>query len=391
MSDRLPEEFDALAPKLRAWRRDFHAHPEPGYGERRSGKIIAETLQGLGFEVRRLAETGVVGLWPGTDPDLPALAFRADMDALPITEESAASYRSQTPGLMHACGHDGHMAILLGFAQWLAERPKRFAGPITLLFQPAEEGLGGARRMIAEGALTAPRVAEIYGLHVWSPLASGLVGVRPGPMMASSDRFAIAFFGKGGHGAMPHLAKDALLAAAEFVGAAQSLVAREIDPLDSAVVSVCQFHAGTADNIIPESAVVRGTTRALRPEIRSLLPKRLRALADGVAAAHELSVEFTWIDQYPPTLNHERPAARVRAVAEGLLGQARVPVVAPSMAAEDMSYYLNEIPGAYFWLGSGSEAKGTHWPHHNPRFDLDEDVLPLGVALFAGIAEDYFS
>lgn len=386
--DRLDPAFAALAPRLTAWRRELHRHPERGYEEERTGAFVAETLGRLGFQVSRVAQTGVVGLWPGRDPEAPCVAFRADMDALPLQELSEHAYRSENPGVMHACGHDGHTAMLLGFAAWLSEGRHVFPGAVKLLFQPAEEGLGGARRMIAEGVLEAPKVAAIFGVHLWTPLPVGVIGSRPGPMMSSSDRFAVRFEGLAGHGGLPHLAKDALLAAASFVVATPRIVAREVNPLESAVVSVCQFHAGEADNAIPGEALVRGTTRAFTPERRVALQAALRRLAQGTAQAHDLGHRFTWIDQYPPTCNDPACYAWVREVAGGL---AQAEEIAPTTAAEDFSYYLERVPGCFGFIGAGNAAKGLTASHHDPRFDFDEDVLPFGPALFAGLAERFFA
>jgi amidohydrolase len=380
-----------LIDELVATRRDLHRHPELGYAETRTSNIIVQRLTELGFEVRKgLGKTGVVGLWRGEDPNGPTVAFRADMDALPIQEENTHGFVSTVPGLMHACGHDGHVAILLGFARWLSTRPQRFPGHVKLLFQPAEEGGGGARPMIAEGALDSPQVSAIFGLHLWNQVPTGYVGVKDGPLMAATDEFRITVKGRGGHGAMPHQTSDAVLAAAQVVQALQTIASRRIDPLESVVVTVGSLHAGKAANVIAERAELKGTARSFLPQIRRMLPGLIEQTARSAAAISDASIEFDWIEEYPPLINPKREAEFVRAVAISELGEEFVLPALPTMGGEDFAYYLEKVPGCYFWLGAGNVEKGIDKPHHNPRFDIDEEALPLGVALFARLAETFF-
>ncbi|RJO64813.1 MAG: amidohydrolase [Myxococcales bacterium] len=383
-------EIQALAPELVALRRDFHRHPELGFQEERTSRLVAERLEALGFAVQRnVAKTGVVARLVHPARKGPILAFRADMDALPLTEANTHDFVSLHPGAMHACGHDGHMAILLGFARWLSQRKARFPGEIRLLFQPAEEGLGGAAPMIAEGALEG--VGAIVGLHLWSGLKLGYAGVRPGPIMATCDEFVITVHGKGGHAARPQETADAVLAASQVVVALQTIVSRAVDPLQPAVVTVGQIAGGSAHNIIADRVELRGTARTFDRVLRRRLPELIRQRAEAAAAICGATVELQWIEQYPPTINDARMAELVRKAAETVLGKDRVGPGEPTMGAEDMAYYLEKIPGCFFFLGAGNPERGIDKPHHNPRFDLDEEALPYGVAIFAAVAERFFA
>lgn len=386
-----PPDIDVLIPELVATRRDLHRHPELGYEEHRTSERVASRLSELGFQVTRgLGKTGVVGRWPAAQTEGPTIAFRADMDALPIQEENTCDYASATPGIMHACGHDGHVAILLGFARWLSQAPP-LPGNVVLIFQPAEEGGGGAVPLIEAGVLDNPPVSAIFGLHLWSQVQVGAVGVKSGPFMAAADQFRIEVLGKGGHGAMPHQTTDAVLAAAQIVCALQNIVARRIDPQEAAVISVGTLHAGTAGNIIAERAEMQGTARSFLPEIRDSLPGLVEESARHAAAGLGARTTLDWERGYPPLFNHPRESDLVRRAAVALLGEAPVLEGKPTMGAEDMAYYLEKVPGCFFWLGAGNPEKGIDKPHHNPRFDIDEDALPLGVALFARIAREWFA
>jgi amidohydrolase len=379
----------ALADQLRAWRRDFHQHPELGFNEVRTARIVAAELGKLGLDVQTgVGKTGVVGLLAGAF-DGPTVMLRADMDALPIQEETGADYASTTPNTMHACGHDGHMAIGLGVAHLLAARRDRMHGRVKFIFQPAEEPMGGAQAMIADGALENPRPDVAFGLHLWNPLPVGQVAVTTGPIMAGADTFTIHLQGQGGHAASPHETRDPVVAAGQIIAALQSVVSRNIDPLDSAVLSVTSLQAGTAGNAIPMTARLEGTLRTFTPRARTVALERLRDIAEGISAALGCTATVEGCQEAPPVVND--------ATALEILRQAIAPLFAPdalradfrTMASEDMALFLKEVPGCYLLLGASNAARHLDYPHHQPRFDFDEAILPQGVALLASAAAAY--
>ncbi len=361
-------------------RRDLHRHPELAFQEHRTAGIVAERLRAAGYEVRTgVAETGVVGTLHGGAGDGPTLLLRADMDALPIVEESAHDFTSTHAGVMHACGHDAHVAIGLAVAERLARTRGEWGGTVKYVFQPAEEGGGGALRMVEEGVLEG--VDAALGLHVWLGMESGVVGVVPGPLMASAGEFEITIRGRGGHGAMPHDTIDAVLVGSHVVVALQSIVARNVSPLDAAVVSVGVFQAGTAQNIIADSARLVGTVRAFDVDACAELPRRIERVVAGVCSALGAEYDFHFQQDTPPTINDPALAEAVRLAAEEVLGPERVrtdPDVR-TMASEDFGEFLLRVPGCYFFVGARNEAIGAVHPHHSPRFDLCEDALPVSV------------
>lgn len=372
---------DAEVQTLISTRRDLHRHPELGYQERRTADVVAERLRAAGFEVReRVAETGVVGTLRGAAGDGPTLVLRADMDALPIQEENAHAFTSVHPGRMHACGHDAHMAIGLAVAERLAQRRAEWPGTVRYVFQPAEEGGGGALRMVESGVLDG--ADAVLGLHVWMALDKETIGVVPGPMMAGSTDFRLVVHGRGGHGAIPQETVDSIVVASHLVVALQSIVARQVSPLDTAVVSVGAFHAGTAFNAIADSAVLEGTIRAYRMELLEELGERIRAVAAGVCSAFGASFDLhLGVMPYPPTVNDPAMTARVVRAAEAVVGPERVrtdPEVR-TMAAEDFAEFSRRVPGCFFFLGIRDEAAGVVHPHHSPWFDVSEEALPVGV------------
>jgi amidohydrolase len=357
-------------------RRDLHRHPELGFQEHRTAGIVAERLRAAGYDVQTgIAVTGVVGTLKGGAGDGPTLLLRADMDALPIAEECAHDFTSAHPGLMHACGHDAHVAIGLAVAERLARTRHEWGGTVKYVFQPAEEGGGGAMRMVEEGVLEG--VDAALGLHVWLGMESGVVGVVPGPQMASAGEFEITVRGRGGHGAMPHDTIDAVLVGSQVVVALQSIVARNVSPLDAAVVSVGVFQAGTAQNVIADSARLVGTVRAFDVDACADLPRRIERVVAGVCSALGAEYGFHYQQDTPPTILAET----VRLAAEEVLGPERVrtdPDVR-TMASEDFGEFLLRVPGCYFFVGARNEATGAVHPHHSPRFDLCEDALPVSV------------
>ena len=361
-------------------RRDLHRHPELGFQEHRTAGIVAERLRAAGYEVRTgVAETGVVGTLRGGAGDGPTLLLRADMDALPIHEECSHDFVSTTAGAMHACGHDAHVAIGLAVAERLARSREHWPGTVKYVFQPAEEGGGGALRMVEEGVLEG--VDAALGLHVWLGLPSGVAGVVPGPLMASAAEFDITIRGRGGHGAIPHETVDAVLVGSQVVVALQSIVSRSVSPLDSAVVSVGAFHAGEAHNVIADTAVLRGTVRTFTPALCDEMPRRIEQVVAGVCAAHSAEYTFQYDQSTPPTVNDAGVAEQVRLAAEDVVGVERVrtdPNVR-TMAAEDFGEILARVPGCYFFVGARNEATGAVHPHHSPRFDVCEEALPVAV------------
>ena len=376
---------------LIATRRDLHRHPELGFEERRTAALVADRLRGAGWEVQEgVAETGVVATMDGGAGPGPTLLLRADMDALPIQEEARHEYASTSPGRMHACGHDAHVAIGLAVAERLARRRSDWRGSVRYVFQPAEEGGGGALRMVKEGVLDG--VDAALGLHVWMELEAGTIGVVEGPMMAGSGDFTVEVRGRGGHGAIPHETVDAIVVASQIVVAAQTVVSRSISPLDTAVLSVGSFHAGDSPNIIADTAVIRGTLRGYRSEVLVAMQERLRELACGVASAFGATCEVTFGDRpYPPTVNDPGMVARVLTAARSILPAERIrhdPSVR-TMAAEDFSEYAARVPSCYVFLGIRDEAHGVIHPHHSPRFDVSESVLPLGVDLLERTALEF--
>lgn len=379
-------EIAARRAALTAIRHDIHAHPELGFEEVRTAGVVAAALEGFGIEVHRgIGRTGVVGVIRRGSSDR-CIGLRADMDALPINEAGEHSHRSTHAGCMHACGHDGHTAMLLGAAEYLAAQG-RFDGTVVLIFQPAEEGRGGASAMIADGFFERFPVQQVFGMHNWPGMPLGRFGVTPGPVMASADRFDITITGHGGHAAMPHLTIDPVVAGAALVSALQSVVSRNTDPLDSAVLTVTRFHAGDAYNVIPHTATLCGTTRALKPEVREATWQRLLRVCDGIAAAYKVRIEARLNEGgYPPTVNTADEAALCREVASALVGAGNVDwALPPSMGAEDFSNFLEHRPGCYVWIGNGPGEGGCTL--HNPRYDFNDENLVLGASYWVRLAE----
>lgn len=385
-------EAEALFPQLVAWRRDFHQHPELGFQEVRTAGIVADHLRGLGLEVSTgVGKTGVVALIEGDElpADAPTVLLRFDMDALPILEQNDVPYRSQTAGVMHACGHDGHTAIGMGVAQLLTQRRNELPGRVKLVFQPAEEISQGALAMIKDGVLADPKPAAAFGLHLWSRLPLNQVVVQPGPLWASAGRFAITVYGKGGHGAMPHETIDATLIASQIVSTLQTIVARNVSPSETAVVSVGSFHSGEAFNIISPKAELIGTIRSFDEQVHNLLMRRISEIANGLCAAHGATCEVHFSQQISATVNSAEGAALMQQVATAIVGAEQVTQIPPMMVGEDMAEFLNRAPGCFVLVGASDPAQPMHSPHHNPTFDFDERMLPTGVALLTGAAVAY--
>lgn len=383
----LLREADEILPGVIADRRHFHEHPELGFQEFETSRIVAERLRSLGLdEVQTgVATTGVVGILHGSKPGK-VVALRADMDALPILEENDVEYRSQIDGVMHACGHDAHTAILLGAARVLAGKRDEFAGSIKFIFQPAEEGGGGARTMVSEGVLENPTVDAAFGLHVASALPAGWIQARDGAQLAGADGFKITVTGKGGHGAQPHLTVDPIVASAQIVSALQTIVSRNVDPILPGVVTIGSFHAGQASNVIPNTVEMTGTTRSVTPEQREMMNRRLREIAVGVGKAMRAEVEVTFGAGAGPTVNTPEMAQLVRAVAAEVAGPERVLTGDMISASEDFGEFTQHAPGAFFFLGTRNEEKGFVAGHHHPQFDIDEDPMSVGVAMMAAVA-----
>ncbi|MCS7068763.1 MAG: amidohydrolase [Meiothermus sp.] len=385
----LQETIAELTPSLLEMRRDFHRHPELGFQEVRTSARLAEFLEGLGLEVTRgVAQTGVVARLKGARPGKTVLV-RADIDALPIQEESGVPYSSQTPGVMHACGHDGHAAIAAHVAAVLARYRDRLEGEVRFAFQPAEEIVSGARPMVEAGVLEG--VDCVVGLHLYSLMPAGKVGVRPGPSMAAADAFTIHLRGRGAHAAMPHEGVDTVLMASQIVVALQSLVSRETDPVATAVITIATVSAGEgAHNIIPETAELKGTLRTFDAGLREKLIRRIGELSKGIAQAMGGSAEVTWLPGSPAVVNDPQMVERFRQVARQVVGEEAVLEVPPVMGGDDMSEFLNRRPGVYFWLGAGDPDPRKNRPHHHPAFWIDDErSLPLGTELMTRAVLDF--
>lgn len=378
------EALTRVKAELGEWRRDLHAHPEIAFREHRTAKTVARRLKEWGIDVTEgVAQTGVVGTL--STGEGPSIGLRADLDALPMDEENDFAHRSSNPGCFHGCGHDGHTIMLLAAARQLATT-RRFRGTVHFIFQPAEESAGGGRVMVEEGLFERFPCDEVYALHNWPGLPAGTIAVRPGPVMASTDRWDMTIRGKGGHAAFPHQTVDPIYVGAQIITAWQALISREMTPTSPAVLSTTKFHAGSAYNVIPERAELAGTVRALSPEVRAFLERRLQQVAEAVAAGFGASVHLEYTQGYPVTTNDERCATFAAKVAASLIGQQGVRTAEPpSLGSEDFAYLLQERPGAYLWLGQGDS---THVAGlHNPHYDFNDDVLPLGAALHVALAE----
>ncbi|HEY9857289.1 MAG TPA: amidohydrolase [Stenomitos sp.] len=388
MSTALLQEVDAIAPEMVANRRDFHMHPELGFEEVRTAGRLVQLLTGYGLEVETMVGTGVVAYLRGAKPGK-TLLVRADIDALPVQEIATPPYRSIHDGKMHACGHDAHMAILLGVARVLAKRQNELAGTVKLVFQPAEEGPGGALPMIEAGVLEAPKVEAAIGFHVWNTLPVGQIGVRSGPVMANTDQFDLFIEGKGGHGAMPHLSVDAIAVAGQVITALQTIVSRNVSPLDSAVLTLGKIRGGDRHNIIAQTVELSGTVRSFSPAVGDLLPTRIEALVSGITRAMGASYRLDYQRTYPATVNDPGMTELVRQAAVKVVGEEHVVEAEPSMGGEDMAYFLKEVPGCYFFIGTANPEKGLDNPHHHPSFDIDERGLSLGAKVVIQAIYDY--
>jgi amidohydrolase len=368
-------------PVVIADRRQFHEYPELGFQEFETARGVVDRLRAMGVEDIRteIAVTGVTGLIHGGKGPGKVVLLRADMDALPILEENDVEYKSRNPGKMHACGHDAHTAMLLGIARVLTARKDEFAGTVKLLFQPAEEGGGGAKVMIDEGVLSDPNVDAVFGMHMAQGNPVGTIAARPGPALAAADRFYVTIKGKGGHGAHPDLTFDPIAIGAHIVTALQTIVAREIDPVKPAVCTVGALIAGEAANVIPDTATLRGTLRSFDPEVREHLAEAVERLCRGVATAMRADVDFEYAQGYPATVNEPGMTAMVMEVAAEVVGAENVIESPPIMGAEDFSYFLEQRPGCFYFVGSANEEKGLTWGHHHPRFDIDEESMANGM------------
>ena len=372
--------------EMTAWRRHIHAHPETAFEEHQTSDYVALRLHEFGIDVHRgLAGTGVVGTLKGDRADGPAIGLRADMDALDIEEKNEVEHRSQNPGKMHACGHDGHTAMLLGAAKYLAET-RNFAGTVHFIFQPAEENEGGAQVMVQDGLFEKFPVEAVYGMHNMPGIPVGEFAVRPGPIMAAFDLFEISLTGTGTHAATPHLGRDAIVAGAHLISALQTIRSRTTGPFEAAVVSVTQMHAGSTWNVIPEEVVVRGTARAFKSRVQSHVEAEIRRIADGVARTFSVAAEVRYERRYPATVNTPEETGLTVDVARAIAGDDNVSLDKdPMMGAEDFAFMLNEKPGVYMWIGNGPRDGGCML--HNPHYDFNDDILPLGASYWSRLVE----
>jgi amidohydrolase len=382
-------EAQELFKYTRDLRRDFHRHPELGFQEVRTAGIVARELIDLGLEVSAgVGKTGVVATLEG-DSQEPVILVRFDMDALPIQEETGAEYASQTPGIMHACGHDGHTAAGLAVARILEAHKGELGGTVKFVFQPAEEGLGGAEAMVADGVLENPRPDLSLSLHLWNDKPVGWIGVTPGPAMSASDRFTVKIIGRGGHGASPYLAIDPVVAGAQVISALQNIVARNVAPLESAVVTVTSMTGGEAFNVIPETVELKGTIRSFNPQVRKLVLERFEQITTGVAEALSCRAEVELRRVTPAVVNDPEMAKRVQEVAARVFPDSTIDNQERTMGSEDMSYMMEDIPGCYFFVGSANHESGLDAAHHHPKFDFDESALPRAAALMASAVVEF--
>jgi len=377
-----------LQPDIQAWRRDIHQHPELGYDVHRTAAFVAERLREFGCDevATGLGRTGVVGVIRGRKPagkrDIRVIGLRADMDALPIEEATKLPYASKTAGKMHACGHDGHTAMLLGAARYLSET-RNFAGEAVVIFQPAEEGGFGAAAMIKDGLFDRFAIDQVYGMHNGPGLAVGSFAIRPGPIMASTDAVDIRIEGRGGHAARPHMSIDSVMVGAQLITALQSIVSRSVDPLESAVVSMCEFHAGNARNVIPQTAELKGTVRTLTPEVRALVERRVREVVAGVAQMTGARIDLNYDRGYPVVVNHAGQTDVAIQVAKQVAGEANVHDMPPLMGGEDFAYMLEQRPGAFIFCGNGDSA-GLH----HPAYNFDDDAIVFGTSYWIKLVEN---
>jgi hippurate hydrolase len=382
-------EIAALVPEMKAWRHHIHAHPETAFEETATSAFVAGKLSSFGLEVHTgLAKTGVVGVLRcggGESTALRAIGLRADLDALPIHEKSGAAYASTIPGKMHACGHDGHTAMLLGAAAALARR-KRFDGTAYFIFQPAEENEGGGRVMVEEGLFEQFPMRAVYGMHNWPQKPFGTIALRPGPLMGAFDIFEIVATGKGAHAAMAYTGKDPMLFVAHAISALQTIVARNLHPLDAGVVSVTQVHGGDTWNVIPQEVVLRGTVRTFKPDVQDTIEQRLRTIVAGIAAMFEMTATVRYERRYPATVNDETETNHAIAAATAVVGAANVDTdPMPNMGSEDFAFMLQAKPGCYVWLGAG---RGADTPNvHNPHYDFNDDALAVGACYWVTLTE----
>lgn len=384
MKEELKTQVENLAEQIIAWRRDFHRHPETAFEEHRTSSVLRKFMEDLDIPVQVMGKTGLRGVLEGQTGGK-TVALRADMDALPLKEEGDKEYMSENPKAAHACGHDGHMAILMGVIRLLSERRNSLKGKVVLLFQPAEELIpGGAKRMIDEGALE--DVDTIFGLHLWQSLPTGVVGLVKGAMMAQPDQFTIKVIGKGGHGSMPQQTVDPILVASHLVVNTQSIASRNVDPLKPVVVSFGSVSGGTIYNIIPGEVELSGTVRSFEPEVQALAERRLREITDMTCRTFGATAELEYERGYPAVVNDESMVDFVSETAEKTLGEDRVRFIDPVMGGEDFAYFLQKVPGAFFFFGMGD---GTEFPHHHPAFDIDEKALPQATLLMTRLAFEY--
>jgi amidohydrolase len=377
--DALVEE---VSEEVVAWRRYLHRNPELSFQEEETARFVYETLQTFGntLELSRPTPTSVVARLIGAKPG-PTLAIRADIDALPIEEENDFEFVSRNPGVMHACGHDGHTAMLLGTAKILSEMRDRIRGEVRFLFQHAEELYpGGAQQMVDEGVMEG--VDVVIGTHLWAPLEIGKIGVAYGAMMGSPDTFWITIKGKGGHGAMPHQAVDSIAIGAQVVTNLQHVVSRNTDPIDDVVVSVTKFTGGTTHNVIPGCVEMLGTVRTLDPEVRKKVPELMERVVKGITEAHGASYEFKYQFGFRPVVNDEEVTRAIVEAVQEVFGEETLELVRPNLGGEDFSALQQAAPGTFFWVGAGNKEKGITYPHHHPRFTIDEDALPYGGKMF---------
>ena len=386
MNINIKEEVKEIKQSIVSNRRDFHMHPELGFKEIRTSKIIAQKLSSYGLDVQTgVGKTGVVATLTG-NTDGKTIALRADMDALPIQETGDLPFKSVHDGVMHACGHDGHMSMLLGAAKILSSKKDKINGTVKFIFQPAEEGLGGARYMIEDGVLE--EVDEIYGAHLWNYQQYGTIGVKPGPIMAAADLFDIVIEGKGGHGATPHGTVDAVIVASQIIQSLQTIVSRNTNPLESTVVTVGKINGGYNFNVIADQVSMQGTTRAYTENNRQLIKTRMSELLDGIGNAFNAKIKLNYKDGYPPVINNETCAQNLLSAAQKIVGEgAGEPYL--SMGGEDFSYFANEKPGCFFFIGSAPKDRELlSTPHHCSHFDIDEEALLIGTNTFIQLIED---